>query len=671
MQNGEENLVEDFDLFWGMGPSSVSSGGEKPVGAPSGTLKPALMGSLWTHSGSTLEAYGHRHHVHSQVDAIKEGIIGQASPPSSRRPAWLPAPSASIGAGNDIGASHSRTPATPLPQTDNRMIPNGSDLHGKESAVDSKIDELAAAISSSLVNKLEPGVRGALLGQRQLQQHRQPGGAVVSTSSSFPQDRALCEGAADRAAESATAPLRSRLAALEEQMSELRAALERSSAATMDPGAAEVLAQQRSHRAGRTLRQENTPRDRSDAPSPRCSRPIQLTGKGLGGGNRGGAGGRCGNGSGIVATSLEESVAALAQRTGTLEGRHKQVQAKVALLDNAFGSKASDWAQTIKTILAEREKMIGGGMGKAGGVRSAAKSGKMSTTMSSQAAQARIGGSGVTGTGGRGGYVGTAREGAGALPQQREGSPAVELDPAVTAVAAATVGTRDSANQGVQGGRGGGLQPGAEGGRIDELRTADKASDLPPSMRRPRGAENAMVANDDEQDYIVPTGKANSPPVVAVSKDVPSFGAKNVPPSGSSLAIDRCARCAETEQRCSKIEARVSEWEQSFMVVQKEVAAAAANAQATSDAVKVLETTAVAEKNKLEANDGPSRQDKTTASANWASKSSVEKLANDLRQLSGRMRDGEDALALVDHGLEGVRDQVRADRLQRIGDFDV
>lgn len=659
MQNGEDSIVEDFDLFWGIGPShdnNDSSSGDHHANPPaSHALKPNLMGGLWAHGDSNIESYGHRHHVHAQVDAINECVVGVASPPSSRRSKWLPTPSPSSGIGDNFGASNATLPPPQLANTENRTIPSGLEVRSngiKDNAVDSKLDELAAAISSSLANKLEPGVRGALLGQLHLLQQNQHDGVGVSQYSS-PQDRAHLEGTTRRLVESATAPLQSRITALEDQVSELRAALVRNTMVTADPRESERSIQQHSRGMGRTSRLDTIPRERSDIPLPQSSRGLQQTGKG-GGGNRGGSGGRGGIGGGTGAPSLEESVAALSQRTGTLEGRHKQVQAKVALLDNAFGSKASDWAHTLKSILAERERGAGGGMGKGGGSRSSNKSGKKSVSTSSHAAQARIAG-GSKGCGACSDDCGdSAKDGSGTPQQHHEGG--VALGTALT-VAATTLSTGGGANRGGHGRRERDISS-SGGCSIEGTYTIDGGSDPISNV-----LGNTITASSDENAASVSTKKGNPVPVeMAVRETTSTAGDKKLPLVGSGLSSDRCARCAKTEKRCAKLEARVSEWEQALLGFQKEVSMAAANAQAAFAAVQAAESaTASAERDEVEVGAGACRPDKVPGNPNWASKSSVEKLASDLRQLSERARDGEDALALVDHGLKGVRDEVWSD----------
>lgn len=669
MQNGEDSIVEDFDLFWGIGPShnnNDSSSGDHHANAPaSHTLNPNLMGGLWAHGDSSLESYGHRHHVHAPVDAINEGGVGVASSPSSRRSAWLPTPSPPSCIGDNFGASNATLAPPQLANAENRTIPTDLELRpngSKDNAVDSKLEELAAAISLSLANKLEPGVRGALLGQRHFQQNQHDGVGVSQYSS--PQDRAHLEGTTRRVVETATAPLQSRITALEEQVSELRAAIERNTRVTVDPRESERSTQQHSRGMGRTSRPDAIPRDHNDVPLPQSSRGLQQGGKG-GGGNRGGSGGRCGSGGGTGAPSLEESIAALSQRTGTLEGRHKQVQAKVALLDNAFGSKASDWAQTLKSILAEREKGGGGGVGRGGGGRSANKSGKKSVSTSSHAAQARIAG-GIKGCGVSSGSTrcgddcgDSAKDSSGAPQQHHEGGVASGT---ALAVAAATLNTGGGAIRGGRGGRDRDISS-SGGYSIEERHTVDEGSDSVPSTVLPNVSANTITTSSDENAASVSTKKGNSAPVEVAMKETTSTpGVKISPLVGSSLASDRCARCAETEKRCAKLEARVSEWEQALLGFQKEVSVAAANAQAAFGAVQAAESApAAAERDKVEAGGGACRPDKVPGNANWASKSSVEKLASDLRQLSERARDGEDALALVDHGLKGVRDEVWSD----------
>ncbi|CAM9693192.1 unnamed protein product, partial [Hapterophycus canaliculatus] len=134
--------------------------------------------------------------------------------------------------------------------------------------------------------------------------------------------------------------------------------------------------------------------------------------------------------------------------------------------------------------------------------------------------------------------------------------------------------------------------------------------------------------------------------------------------------VDRCKACSETEERCDRLEERVAE----LSLAQGKAAAAAAAASA--DAAKAREVAegsrrdvgaaVAASMEKAASLDLSRRQQKTLAPAaataegggRWASKASVEKLTGELRQLLKRVKDGADALALVDYAVKDIRDEI-------------
>lgn len=338
-----------------------------------------------------------------------------------------------------------------------------------------------------------------------------------------------------------------------------------------------------------------------------------------------GAGAGTGTGAGGGVAALEQSFAALAQRTGTLEGRHKQVQAKVALLDNAFGSKASDWAQTVKHILIEREaaSAAGGGGGKAG-VRAGPKGGSKKTAAGGVSLQPVPSGSGNSnvraGGGGGGGGIGS-RGGNGAPHQPRDSGPG---GPAETPVTTAS---------GAGAGNGNGYEVAA--GRPNTTHASGRATSTSTPKASSQGADASCT----------------TPEVVQAS---------HAPQGCATLVSGRCPACNEMEERCTRLEARVLESERALALLQSKASSATvAAAAAEADAAKALETVVLAaktESNKREADALDGRQ--RGFGGNWAPRASVEKLASDLKQLSENTKDSEDALALVDHGLRGVRDEV-------------
>ncbi len=647
--HSRDNPADDFDLWWGVGPTrnsekrqpgrlgDMSSGVSPQAGATviggsralggSGSLNPnqaPLMGSLWSHGG---EAYGHRHHVHGHQGDITETIVQQAgSPPqpappapgSSRRPVWLPPPgqhhqssarssSGAAGPGSRIGQHH-RDPASPqrvaaddAPQVggggggsggggtalSSSLLTSSAAMNGASGSasrggdVECKLEALAAAITASVFGKLDTGVREALAtgrppphqqqqGQQQEQQSlgasfappRAP--ALDTAGSSAAAAREANQKQIEEAVAAAVAPLHTRLAALEEQVPQLSAAAARGDGASNEGGGD----------AGRGTR-------------------------GGSGGAGGGVGmGRAGGGGGAAVSDPLLALSALAQRTGTLEGRHKQVQAKVALLDNAFGPKASDWAQTIKAFLQEREAAAGGaGRG---------------------AAAARSAGGGSAGKGAK---------------------RTLTVDAPVFCPQSAISGSsKGSSKASAPGGVG-------EASGPVVVVASTKRVESTPEVVRP--ARDAAVAGENS----AAAGRT-------------AGGGEGENPSG-------CAACAETRERCSRLEKRVAEAEGALSLVQSKLAAAAAAAAA--DAIKAWEAeesdrrdaaAAAAAADKAASLDA-GRQQKAAASAttggggNWASKTSVDKLTAELRQLSKRAKDGEDTVALVDHGLEGVRDEVR------------
>lgn len=648
-----DNPTDDFDLFWGMGPNHANNNGSSTgntnddnnnnsgstrhqqhdnlrditsgmgVGSSAGgmsstshSLSTPLMGGLWSH-GSNLEAYGHRHHVHAQADGLSDAGGGLASPQRSHRPAWMPAPSPGIGgarSASTMQVQRHHQPAVgnainPGPATG---VPAASDARG--SIVDSKLDELAAAISSSVLGKLDLGVKGALLVQH---------GASSSPPSvlTVPQED---ESFQRRMAE-AVAPLRSRVVALEEQMADFKAAIERNTAAMAAASAASRHPP--SPRPGEGFIQQPYQHHQQQPQGKNPLLPEYMAGENettlpsLRGqhAGRGGRGGTAAAGGGVAA--LEQSLASLAQRTGTLEGRHKQVQAKVALLDNAFGSKASDWAQTVKYILAEREASAGGG-GKAC-VRAGTKGGKKTAAGVVAPQQPVPSGSGSNNIRGGGGGGGGGRGGFGAIHHPRESGPGGLTETSLTGS-----------------GAGGGNESGhVVAGGASTTHTSGQATSTSVPKPFPQGADASCT----------------TPEVVQAS---------HASQGCATLVSGRCSACMETEERCTGLEARVLESERALALFQSKVkAATVAAAAAEIDATKALKTAVVAAKteSKREADTVDGRQ--RGFGGNWASKASVEKLASDLKQLSEKTKDGEDALALVDHGLRGVRDEVCTEAL--------
>ncbi|CAM9656697.1 unnamed protein product, partial [Sphacelaria rigidula] len=640
----EYNPIEDFDLYWGMGPSQQQqqqleldiagsglavtptrrgsnsggggSGGHHGVGGGGGGSGSGSGGSggngsggggglsssclsmggggLWSHV--VQEAYGHRHHMHAPGDA---GVLGGntsggsgsggggsslASPPSggppppisSRRSVW-PSPSPTGG-----GTGSSSRNNSPL-QMQQRHRPgsmdkmsnhhnNSSSIHASDvgarmavatpaavggavdarihtssgSIVDSKLEELAAAISSSLLGKLDLGpVTGALISQQQHTQHGPP--RPVAMSSNF--------AMGETTAAAAVAPLRSRVTVLEEQVAELKAALERQSSISPQGGATAAS-------------------------------------RGRGGGGTGGSV------SGASVSALEQSLSALVQRTGTLEGRHKQVQAKVALLDSAFGAKASDWAQTVRDILVEREAG-----GKAGGTgssiigRAAKKGGKNSAAGGSA-------GAGIRAT----------------ASQQVSGS---------------TLGDECTNNS---------------------FRGASADSNISSSSNSKGGPGTLGMTSGSSTTTTTTTA------------------------TSQSTITSRCTSCTQVEERCARLEARVLESERATSLLRQQTIeanslAAAAAAAADSGASKAAEAASAAAAAATAAREAAAMAkadyDATATAADAGGGGrhqqqrgassvglSVDKVAGDLKQLSERVKEGEDALVLVDHGLRSVREEV-------------
>ena len=629
--HGGDAPVDDFDLWWGVGPTrnneeqhhashlgDMSSGGigssttapsaatlgsSSRGGGGSGSLNEAtatLMGSLWSSGGApNLEAYGHRHHVHGSQG--EDGVhAGSPPPPSatSRRPVWLPPP----GQQNQHSARHASQAAGPSSRFGQAVVDDvtvaaaaaaaaagpsssvlrptagvnssstGDSSSSRAKNVEHKLEELAVAITASVLDKLDTGVWEALAaGQQQQQQQQQHSGsrsAALTAAASEDGQRQT-----EAAVAAAIAPLRSRLAALEEQVSQLTAAAARSSA-------------------------NNGGGDPSRG------------GRGGSGGVGSGVGlGRGGGGGNAAAAEPMLALNALAQRTGTLEGRHKQVQAKVALLDNAFGPKASDWAQTIKAFLQEREAISRGGGGRAAAA-------------------------GVRPTGGGGGGGGSGLSGSG--NGSKGGKKMLGVDAPVFSPQSARISSR-------------GAGAGAAAGAPVVAAGASRIESAPEVVGTAQGDDAAVAGAAGAAAAAGPgAGKAEG---------------------GVEIG---CAACAQTQERCSRLEKRVAESERALSLLQSRTAAAAtaATAAATTaaaDAVRAWEVEESSRRDvaaeKAASADLLGRQQKAAAAAggggNWASKASLEKLAGELRLLSERAKDGEDTLALVDHGLKGVRDEVR------------
>ncbi|CAM9633796.1 unnamed protein product [Pylaiella littoralis] len=654
-----DNHADDFDLFWGMGPTSEnrrmhssnvaeistssapsnsgstlsSTSSSLAGGGGLNTTTATLMGSLWSHGGAPhLEAYGHRHHAHaSQGDGLQHvhSVGGSTpSPVRSRRPVWLPPPkqhhqhsSTSItsrgggtgdSAKNHVGQHHHH-PSSPVqavavdggdgaaitpPPSSSSLFPANArlvDLKSSSSGgnivssstssdVACKLEELAAVITSSVLGKVDAGVREALSTsqqQHQQQQQQQSGGGVPfaapRTAAALEDDQRRTGAAEAEAVAAAVAPLRSRLAALEEQMSQLMAAaaLDRSGSSNNSSGGG----------GGSDTREG---------------------GRGSSGGVGGGVGfGRAGGGGSAAEVEPLLALNALAQRTGTLEGRHRQVQAKVALLDNYFGPKASDWAQTIKTFLLEREASGGAprGAGNVAAVNSTAgggggKGGKKKLAVDAPVFSPRAARTGY----GNGGAGGAPREGgAAAVPTGPPSVPLVDVG-----------GTKHD--------------------------------------------KSAPEGNDDAVENTTTSATAASMVTAGVGR--------------AGRVVDRCAACAETQERSSRLEKRVADSEETLALLQSK--APNTTSVATTAAVDAVKAWMATEISRRDAAAGkavsPSgslgRQQKALATSggggggNWASKASLEKLAGELRQLSERMNDGDDAMAFVDHGLKGVRDEM-------------
>ncbi|CAM9127268.1 unnamed protein product [Ectocarpus sp. 12 AP-2014] len=609
--------ADDFDLFWGMprsgggdggssgssnnhesrgggGLTDVTSGGARLMSSPTlsgsssragnlNTATPTLMGSLWSHSSMPPEAYGHSLHVHaSQAEGPAPTAAGlnadlhggSPPPPASSRPVWLPPPSQhhqhSAGRGDGMhvssrqrqqhlpATSPPRQPARPTAVTDARgRGRNGGETGVSGSIVEYKLEELAAVITASVVGKLEVDVREALWAGNQQQHHSPappppppPPAAAAFPSHEDDQRRVAA------AVEAAVSPLRSRLAAFEEQMTRLSAASRSGSGGSGDSG-------------------RDTPRG------------VRGSSSGSGGGVKGGAGGN-------AAAEPIAALTALAQRTGTLEGRHKQLQAKVALLDNSFGPKASDWAQTIKAFLQER-----------GSEPAAGVAGRAAVTV---------------GTRGKGGKRGLGIDAPAFVPQS-----AAQRS---TAVACA------SASSG----------PGQGAARA-----------APPAPAPSVDVEAAK--HEESAPEVVWAAQGDS---TAAAESTAAKGAATATATAAAAGkLHRCAGCAETQERCSRLEKRVAESERALSLLQSQAAAAATEATVALESRRTAAAAATAAAEKA-----ASLDQKAAATAagggggNWASKSSVEKLAAALRQLTARTKDGEDALALVDHGLRGVREEM-------------
>lgn len=676
----EYNPIDDFDLYWGMGPSrsnnnepqqqspqvdpvsngsialspAVGSGGSSGKGSTIGVGGSGLSssslsmggGGLWSHGGQ--EAYGHRHHVHAQDGGIVGGGLaspagGGPRPISSRRAVW-PSPSPSTGTNGNRNDSPLQTQqsfrlnhnssssagtasssvGTPLTVAA-PAVAAGSDvgISSSGSIVDSKLEELAAAISSSVLGKLEVGVAGALLSQQQQQQ-------LVHAPPSIP-----AASSTNATVETMTA-VRSRLAALEEQVAELRrTALDHS-----------------------LIQNSRLPEDRANTnygekepPSP----PLASRGpqRSAGGRNRGGTGGSM---SGGAVSTLEQSLAALVQRTGTLEGRHKQVQAKVALLDNVLGPKASDWAQTVRDILADREAAAAaaGGSGAGAGGKTSAFSGRVVK---------KVGKSSSAHTGGI----------SQSLPQS---------DDYANARARGVSADSNSSSRSRPGAKEDAGATNRDSGSNSAATTNSSTSSNVPCMNGLAGATKSSAASTKRE--------ANPPPTQPTDatrgrrEGTTTSASRAGPVLNTNAAADqsltrRCGTCAVTEERCTQLEARVSESERAMSLLRKQTAEAHAQARAATaasevgikkaseaasaaDASAAAAGTAAAEaaamaKADAEAGGRGHHQHKATGSMG----SSLEKLAVDLKQLSERMKEGEDALALVEHGLTGVRDEVSVD----------
>ncbi|CAB1097553.1 unnamed protein product [Ectocarpus sp. CCAP 1310/34] len=608
--------ADDFELFWGMprsgggdggssgsgnnhesrgggGLTDVTGGGAGLMSSPTlrgsssragnlNTATPTLMGNLWSHSSMPPEAYGHSLHVHaSQAEGpaptaagLNADLHGGSPPPpaSSRRPVWLPPPnqhhqhSAGRGDGMHVSSrqcqqhlpatSPPRQPARPTAVTDARgRGRNGGETGVSGSIVEYKLEELAAVITASVVGKLEVDVREALWAGNQQQQHLPvpppPPTAAAAVPSHEDDQRRVAA-----AVEATVAPLRSRLAALEVEITRLSAASRSGSGGSGDGG-------------------RDTPKG------------VRGKSSGSGGGVKGGV-------SGNAAAEPIAALTALAQRTGTLEGRHKQLQAKVALLDNYFGPKASDWAQTIKAFLQERVSEPAAGVARRAAV--------------------------TVGTRGKGGKRGLGIDAPAFVPQ--------------SAAQRSTAAVCASASSG----------PGQGAARAP-----------PPAPAPSVDVEGAK--HEESAPEVVGAAQGDS---TAAAESTAAKGAATSTATAAAVGkLHHCAGCAETQESCSRLEKRVAESERALSSLQSQAAAAATEATAALESRRTAAAAATAAVEKA-----ASLYQKAAATAaaggggNWASKTSVEKLAAALRQLAARTKDGEDALALVDHGLRGVREEM-------------
>lgn len=658
---GSESLVDDFDLFWGIGPSRTETSQRRDSTTsmtPSHSLSSGLMGGLWNHAN--LEAYGHRHHSHGHVDVMKESSV-VSSPPltavgDTRRPAHWPSPSPTRATARSRDSSPLGIPRHHHPQ---RPASSGSTNSGVNGSVDnlsalgSKMDELAALITASVVGKLDQNVRDTL----------QPCGGILgmSHSASSPPVTTPETAMPPACTESDLEPICSRLATLEDNVAELKLALERRSSISTSGGALKCPEASSGENDGTTA-----------------------SGKGHQSGNRGGRGTCSGGISNGNLSSLEQNFSTLAQRTGTLEGRHKQVQAKIALLDSAFGSKASDWAQTVRDILVEREvAAVASGSGsiiKGGGSRGAGRGGKKpninnasnannNTVVLSNAPQTS---QGDENSSGRGTGNGACKRSIGITSQHSRDAESVASSPESSPI----LSRLGNGKSGEREGKGDDAHAaGRDTNRVNGTSDLTLGSTLPSAAA---ASTSEGLATVGKSGHII---SATSDDVAFGQQEVgplPTAGEASQPPEvveptpeGKPVSSSPCASCMETEERCVRLERRVLQYERELKLLQDQVADAvgqAAGAVAVATAAqtgmsKAVEAASAAESSVMvirKEADGSDGRLRATAAANSATKSLMEKVAGDVRILAERTKEGEDALALVDHGLRTLREEVRS-----------
>ncbi|CAM9450931.1 unnamed protein product [Choristocarpus tenellus] len=322
---------------------------------------------------------------------------------------------------------------------------------------------------------------------------------------------------------------------------------------------------------------------------------------------------------GEAGISVGRAVSLLSQRTGTMEGRHKIVQSKVAQLDNALGLKAQDWGQALSSILAER----------AHGSHAPAAVGRSERRLRSNKNSKGAGGTPRGGGGGRGGAGwterGTQEEGKHTYGSRPAGDAEAGVGTALDLVGVTS--TAEVCTSGVS----------ALAGKKDGQGGAGKGK-VEVGVRGHPCMDRTGKGNDSVQT----TAFNNAPLPENRQRGVAAYGeqAKAHLPGGGRSGCE----CKDTADRCLRVEDGFSRLEERC-------------AQAEEGLLQLRESSGALTLNVVE-DKGKSGDGAAGGRHQWALKSSVDQLRGDLKNLSEAWKEKEDALTLMDQGLSVVQEQL-------------